>query len=129
MAAFEERGGAVALEMPLLEMVGFERSVLEVAVLDVRPGEADAFLGAFAEAEPLLARAAGYRGHRLGRCLERDGRYLLLVAWESLEHHTEGFRGSPDYARWKALLHPFYHPFPTVSHYVAVGRPAPGGEA
>jgi heme-degrading monooxygenase HmoA len=48
--------------------------------------------------------------------LERDGRYLLLVRWETVEDHTEGFRQSADYQEWKALLHHFYDPFPTVEH-------------
>jgi len=28
-----------------------------------------------------------------------------------------GFRTSPQYQEWKALLHHFYDPFPTVEHY------------
>jgi heme-degrading monooxygenase HmoA len=91
--------------------------VLEVAVLDVRAGEEAAFEAAFREAQPLIAAARGYRRHELRRCVERAGRYLLLVWWDSLEAHTEGFRGSPAYARWKALLHHFYEPFPAVEHY------------
>jgi heme-degrading monooxygenase HmoA len=41
----------------------------------------------------------------------------LLVWWDTLEAHTVGFRGSPEYQRWKALLHHFYQPFPSVEHY------------
>ena len=62
----------------------------------------------------------GYQRHELRRCAERESRYLLLVWWDSIESHTEGFRGSPDYQRWKALLHHFYDPFPTVEHYARV---------
>jgi heme-degrading monooxygenase HmoA len=40
------------------------------------------------------------------------------VRWETLEDHTEGFRGSAEYQRWRALLHHFYDPFPVVEHYV-----------
>jgi len=94
-------------------------AVLEVARLDVRPGQHEAFEAAFARAEPLIAAARGYRRHELRRCCERDGRYLLLVWWDTLADHTEGFRGSPDYARWKDLLHHFYDPFPEVEHYTA----------
>ena len=53
----------------------------------------------------------------LQRCVEKENRFLLLVRWETLEHHTQGFRGSPDYQRWKALLHHFYDPFPEVLHF------------
>ena len=88
-----------------------------MAVLDVRPGEAERFEEAFARAEALIASAAGYERHELRRCLEAPGRYLLLVWWKSLEAHTQGFRGSQAYQEWKALLHHFYEPFPTVEHY------------
>jgi heme-degrading monooxygenase HmoA len=94
--------------------------VLEVALLDVRPGQEDAFEHAFAEASGIIASMPGYIGHDLQRCIERPARYLLLVTWETLEDHTEGFRGSESYLRWKALLHHFYDPFPTVEHFEPV---------
>ena len=62
----------------------------------------------------------GYVDHELQRCLETPSQFLLLVRWETLEDHTVGFRGSPDYQEWKALLHSFYEPFPVVEHYVTV---------
>jgi heme-degrading monooxygenase HmoA len=51
------------------------------------------------------------------RCLERPDAYLLLVWWQTLEDHTEGLRGSARYREWRALLHDFYDPFPTVEHF------------
>jgi heme-degrading monooxygenase HmoA len=94
--------------------------VLEVAVLNLRAGESRAFESAFREAQSAIASSPGYRRHELRRCLEHEDRYLLLVWWDTLESHTEGFRGSAAYERWRKLLHPFYEPFPTVEHYVAV---------
>lgn len=94
--------------------------VLESAVLDVKPGRASEFEASFREAQAIIASMPGYRGHELLRCLETESRYLLLVRWDTLEHHTKGFRGSPEYQRWKALLHDYYDPFPTVEHYEAV---------
>jgi heme-degrading monooxygenase HmoA len=91
--------------------------IFEHAVLQVRPGESDAFQDAFAEASPIIASMPGYRSHQLLRCIEDADRYLLLVEWDRLEDHTQGFRGSPEYQRWKALLHHFYDPFPEVGHY------------
>ena len=91
--------------------------ILEVAMLDIRPGLCPDFERAFDEAQAIISAQAGYIGHRLERCLENDHRYLLLVEWETLEAHTEGFRGSSDYLRWKTLLHDFYDPFPVVEHY------------
>lgn len=91
--------------------------ILEHAVLDVVPGEEERFEAAFARARPLIESSAGLGSLRLERCIERPSRYLLLVGWERLEDHTEGFRGSPAYEEWRALLHHFYDPFPVVEHY------------
>ena len=88
-----------------------------MAVLQVKAGEAQRFLAAFAEAEPLIAASPGHLSHELHRCVEDPDQFLLLVRWRTLEDHTHGFRGSPQYQRWKALLHHFYDPFPTVLHY------------
>jgi len=92
--------------------------ILEVAILDVIGGREAEFERAFAEAQSIISAQDGYIDHELQRCVETANRYVLLVRWESLEAHTVGFRGSPDYRNWKALLHEFYDPFPTVEHYV-----------
>ena len=92
--------------------------VLEVAILNIKPGESVAFEAAFTEAQAIISAMPGYESHELRRCLEEEDQYLLLVRWETVEDHTEGFRQSPEYQRWKALLHHFYDPFPTVHHYL-----------
>ncbi len=93
--------------------------ILESVLLDVRPGREDEFLAAFAEARPLITVQQGLRSLELRRCLDegRGSRFLLQVAWDTLADHTEGFRRSAEYERWRALLHPFYDPFPEVEHY------------
>jgi len=94
--------------------------ILEVAILNVRPGQEAAFEQAFTQASPLIASIPGYISHELQRCLETSNRYILLVQWQTLEDHTIGFRTSPAYQEWKRLLHHFYDPFPTVEHYKRV---------
>ena len=94
--------------------------ILEVAILDVIPGQESEFQAAFAEASPIISGMSGYVYHQLQRCVEKQNRYLLLVHWETLDAHTVGFRGSEQYQEWKKLLHHFYDPFPTVEHYELV---------
>jgi heme-degrading monooxygenase HmoA len=91
--------------------------ILEVATLNIRPGQTPAFEQAFAQAQTIIASMPGYLGHELQRCVENTQRYVLLVRWTTLEAHTVGFRGSPQYQTWRGLLHHFYDPFPTVLHY------------
>ena len=94
--------------------------ILEHALLTVRPGEQEAFEAAFAQARSIIAAVPGFVDLSLSRCLERETGYLLLVEWDRLEDHTEGFRGSPAYENWRSLLHAFYDPFPVVEHYTTV---------
>src|SRR3954447_2067860 len=96
--------------------------ILEHAILDVIPGQEQDFEDAFEEAKTIIASMPGFRSLRLERCLETPSRYLLLVEWERLEDHTEGFRRSAEYQRWKQLLPHFYDPSPTFEHYETLTR-------
>ena len=91
--------------------------ILEAAILDVISGKEKEFEEAFAKASPIIASMDGYISHQLQHCMEVSSRYLLLVHWETLEAHTVGFRGSPEYQEWRKMLHHFYDPFPVVGHY------------
>ena len=96
--------------------------ILEVAILDVIPGQEPEFQAAFTHAAPIISSMNGYVSHQLQRCVEKQNRYVLLVQWETLEAHTIGFRGSEQYQEWKRLLHHFYDPFPNVEHYELISE-------
>jgi heme-degrading monooxygenase HmoA len=96
--------------------------ILEVAILDLKPGIAEEFEATFRVASNIIMGMPGYISHELQHCLEHRDRYILLVRWEKLEDHTVGFRGSPEYQEWRSLLHHFYEPFPTVEHYQIVSN-------
>ncbi|ENQ3080853.1 antibiotic biosynthesis monooxygenase family protein [Bacillus sp. WLY-B-L8] len=91
--------------------------ILEAAMLQVKLGMENEFEHAFQEASNIISSMKGYRGHTLHKCIETQGKYLLLVNWETLEDHTEGFRKSSEYEEWKKRLHHFYDPFPIVEHF------------
>jgi heme-degrading monooxygenase HmoA len=94
--------------------------ILEAAYLNVKSGKTSEFEEAFKQASSIIASMKGYIHHELQRCIENPDKYLLLVQWETLADHTEGFRGSDEYHEWKTLLHHFYDPFPTVDHFEQV---------
>ena len=91
--------------------------ILEHALLEVVPNQEQNFEQAFAQAQKLISSMPGYISHELLRCIESKSRYLLLVKWQTLENHQEGFRESAEYLEWKKLLHHFYDPFPQVWHF------------
>lgn len=94
--------------------------ITEHALLPVRPGREGDFEAAFRTARPLIAGRPGFRSISLSRSVESPGTYLLLVEWDSIADHEEGFRRSREYLEWKRLLHSFYAPFPVVEHFVEV---------
>ena len=94
--------------------------ITEHALLEVIAGQEADFVTAMEEARRLIAASPGFIGLRVERCVERPSCFLLLVEWERIEDHTEGFRGSTAYEEWRAALHHFYDPFPVVEHFEAV---------
>lgn len=95
--------------------------VLEVAAVTVLPGHEEAFVAALREAAAtLLPEAEGFvEFDAHGWCVERPSVYLFTIRWETLEHHTEGFRGSELFTRWRALIGPHFDGAPTVEHFRA----------
>lgn len=91
--------------------------ILEVAILDVIPGQEADFQADFEQAQTLISGMSGYISHELQRCIESPSRHVLLVRWQTLEDHVDGFQNSDVYQQWKQLLHHYYDPFPTVEHY------------
>lgn len=91
--------------------------ILEVAILNVKPNQEIEFEAAFEKAQKIVSSMNGYVSHQLQCCIEKNNQYILLINWETLEDHTEGFRKSKEYQEWRALLHHFYDPFPKVEHY------------
>jgi heme-degrading monooxygenase HmoA len=94
--------------------------ILEVALLQIHPGQSAEFEQAFHEAQAIISSMPGYCSHELQRCIEQKDTYILLVRWQTLADHEIGFRKSPQYQEWKRLLHHYYDPFPTVYHYEQV---------
>ncbi|GGG05886.1 antibiotic biosynthesis monooxygenase family protein [Paenibacillus aceti] len=94
--------------------------ILEVAHLQVKPGTINDFESSFRQASKIISQMRGYLGHELHKCVETENKYILLVKWHSITDHEVGFRQSPCYEEWKALLHHYYDPFPLVEHYVQI---------
>ncbi|HEV7341883.1 MAG TPA: antibiotic biosynthesis monooxygenase [Sphingopyxis sp.] len=91
--------------------------IVEHALLQVRAGEGAAFERALAQARPLIAASPGFLGMEVRRGCEAVETYLLIVHWDRMEDHRDGFRRSDRYNEWRTLLHPFYDPMPVVQYF------------
>lgn len=93
---------------------------VELAQLDIKPGQEAAFETQFAKAAPLIRRSKGCRGVELQRGVEKPSRYRLLVQWDTVENHVVDFVNSPECAETGTLLSPYFDGEPQVEHISTV---------
>ncbi len=91
--------------------------ITEHAVLNIKSGGASEFISAMQEAYSYIARQAGFQSMEVLPASEKEDQFLLLVRWDNIESHRDGFRRSQDYQKWRALLHGFYEPIPQIDYY------------
>lgn len=97
--------------------------VLEVAVIEVKPGEEDAFVAAYHRVRPEVAGTPGCLSVRMTRGVESTSRFVLLVEWSSVEAHEVGFRRTERFTRWRAGIGAHFAAPPQVEHYADIGAP------
>lgn len=91
-------------------------SYLEIAEIDVVPGQEASFARAVTEAVELFRRAKGCISMELRDSHEVPSRFRLLVEWETLEDHTVAFRESADFVAWRNLVGEYFAAVPRVEH-------------
>lgn len=94
--------------------------VLEIAEIHVSPGAEEAFQAAYGRAARYVRDSPGCLSVRMTRGIETPTRFVLLVEWETLADHTEGFRGSAGFATWRDELGPHFAHAPEVQHTIDI---------
>ena len=70
----------------------------------------------------VIAKAKGFEGFKVNRGVESPERYILQIFWTTLEDHTVGFRESPAFAQWRAIVGPYFAQPPVVEHFELVAK-------
>ncbi len=97
--------------------------ILEIADIRIPAGQNAAFDAAIVHgASAVASQAQGMRGWKVNRGIESPERYILMIWWDTLEDHTVGFRQSPLFAQWRAIVGPFFAVPPVVEHFTLVGK-------
>jgi heme-degrading monooxygenase HmoA len=94
--------------------------VLEVALIDITPGQEGAFAAAYRQGHSILAGAPGCRSIRMTRGIESPSRFVLLVEWDSVDAHQDNFRATERFGQWRALIGPHFAAPPRVEHFTDV---------
>jgi len=97
--------------------------ILEVADIRIHPGQQAAFDEAIQRGlTTVIAHAQGFQGFKVNKGIESPERYLLQIFWATLEDHTVGFRQSPAFAEWRAIVGPFFAAPPVVEHFELLAK-------
>lgn len=92
--------------------------ILELADIRIQPGKQQEFDAAIVRGvEQVISQAKGFRGYKINKGVESPERYVLMIFWETLENHTEDFRGSPAFQEWRAIVGPYFAAPPVVEHF------------
>ena len=65
----------------------------------------------------MASQAKGFRWAKVNRGIENPERFVLQIFWDTLEDHTVGFRESPLFTDWRAIVGPFFAAPPHVEHF------------
>jgi heme-degrading monooxygenase HmoA len=99
--------------------------ILELADIRILPGQGVAFEEAIQRGlQTVIHQAKGFQGYKVNRGIESTDRYVLQIFWDTLEDHTVGFRESPAFAQWRAIVGPFFAGPPVVEHFELVVKSA-----
>ncbi|MES2978193.1 MAG: antibiotic biosynthesis monooxygenase [Pseudomonadota bacterium] len=99
--------------------------ILELADIRIQPGQQAAFDAAIEKGlATVISHAKGFQGYKVNKGIESPERYILQIFWDTLEDHTVGFRQSPAFAEWRAIVGPFFAAPPVVEHFELLTKSA-----
>jgi heme-degrading monooxygenase HmoA len=97
--------------------------ILELADIRIQPGKQAEFDAAIERGlRTVISRAEGMRGFKINKGVESPERYVLQIFWDTLEAHTVGFRNSPLFTEWRAIVGPFFAQPPVVEHFTLLAK-------
>lgn len=95
--------------------------VIEIAEFTAVPGKADEFLAGLKRGMEVVRGAEGCRSVKLLHQIEDPHRFVALIEWESLEHHTVRFRGGPLFAQYRGHITGLFVD-PIVARHYEIGE-------
>lgn len=93
--------------------------ILEIATFTIKEGWEQSFVQAAEQGVAIFGRAPGCRSMQIRRSKEHPTLFVMLVEWETLEHHTVEFRNSDGVKQWRALVSEFWAAPPEIVNFEA----------
>jgi quinol monooxygenase YgiN len=89
----------------------------ELIRYNIEAGQEEAFLQAYRKAGAFLERSPECLGYDVLRGVEEPKHFVVVILWQSVERHLEGFRKSADFPAFFAAVKPFFATIEEMKHY------------
>lgn len=91
--------------------------ILERAELPIRQGQEGAFAAMMKQTGcTLLESADGCHSVRIGRGIEDPGKFILLLEWDSVDHHV-AMTKTPVFDQFKQIAGPYFAGQSSMEHF------------
>lgn len=94
--------------------------VLEIAQINAQPDKADALAAGLLAALSVIRGAEGCLSATVRRQIEDPDAFILVIEWETMEHHTVMFRGGPRFAEYRSHIAGLFVDPIVARHYTLV---------
>ena len=95
--------------------------IIEIAEYNAQPGKADEFLAGLTRGMEIVRKAEGCRAVAIRRQIEDPNHFIAQIEWDTLEHHTVMFRGSPQFQEYRSHIAGLFVDPIVARHYETVG--------
>lgn len=96
--------------------------VLEIAQITAQPGKADELAAGLLAAIPVIHGSEGCISASVRRQIEDPTAFVLVIEWETIEHHTVMFRGGPRFAEYRSHIAGLFVDPIVARHYTLIGE-------
>lgn len=95
--------------------------VIEYIRYEVAEDRRADFEAAYRQAAKVLEDSEHCLGYEVSRGVEKPGRFVVRIEWDSVEGHEQGFRKGPEFGAFFRSVRPFFDDIREMTHYEATG--------
>lgn len=97
--------------------------IVEYIRYELEPERAEALVGAYQDAERVLASDPHSLGYDVARCVDEPGTVIVRMHWDSADGHLSGFLAGPAFPEFFGLVRPFVDGIADIRPYEPAGGP------
>ncbi|OZB92415.1 antibiotic biosynthesis monooxygenase family protein [Paenibacillus sp. XY044] len=96
--------------------------VVEIIRYHIASESSEHFVQAYKEAGVFLENSEHCLSYEVIRGVEEPDHFIVRIEWDSVEGHMQGFRTSPDFQKFFALVKPFFNAILEMKHYSMIDK-------